>query len=136
MNNNPYSELQRSKLLTDQPANPLTLSSAPKTTDTKVINDYINKTVGISRTKLNVQAGIGVFIFGWLMKMNYDDLGESGFGKAFFWVMIGCLVAAKQIEPMLVVVALVIYLAAWVHTNVILTEKQRIVREEYFKQIP
>lgn len=100
----------------------------------ETIATYINNKTGITRTSLNIRALIGLFIFGWLMKMNYDDLGEKGFGWALLISLSIVLAVSRQIKPMFFVVGLVIYLAAWIHTNMLLTEKQRIAREEFFKE--
>jgi hypothetical protein len=132
MNNNPTPDAQAAA--PNQPTLPSPQPSAGQASDSQSINDYIDGQVGITRASLNIKAFIGVFIFGWLMKMNYDDLGERGLGTVFLILMIGCLVLAKQVEPMLGVVALIIYAGAWIHTNVILSEKQRTAREEYLRQ--
>ena len=104
--------------------------------DPETITDYVNKHAGISRTRLNIQAFIGIFIFGWLMKINYDHLGMKGLGWAFLIAMALVFAIGRQVEPMIFAVGLVIYVAAWVHTNVLLTNKQRIAREQFFKENP
>lgn len=102
--------------------------------DPEAITAYVNSKTVITRTSLNVRALIGLFIFGWLMKMNYDDLGKTGFGWALLISLSIVLAVTRQIKPMFFVVGLVIYIAAWIHTNMLLTEKQRIAREEFFKE--
>ena len=101
--------------------------------DPQIIASYVNKQVGISRTSLNVKALIGLFIFGWLMKMNYDSLGEKRFGWIFLLSMVFCLVIGERSWPMFVI-GFVIYVAAWIHTNSLLTNKQQIAREQFFKE--
>jgi hypothetical protein len=110
------------------------LLSPEKKYDPDNISSYIKNHVGISRKELNVKAFIGIFIFGWLMKINYDDLGEKGFGWSFLVVLAIVYAIGKQVEPMIFAVAPVIYVAAWVHTNVLLTRKQRIAEREYFNE--
>lgn len=100
----------------------------------ETIAAYINSKTGLTRTSLNGRALIGLFIFGWLMKMNYDDLGKTGFGWALLISLSIVLAVTRQIKPMFFIVGLVIYVAAWIHTNMLLTEKQRIAREEFFKE--
>jgi hypothetical protein len=57
------------------------------TLETKSIEDYVNSKVGISRKALNIRSAIGIIVFGWLMKMNYDDWGQKGLGWAFLVAM-------------------------------------------------
>lgn len=103
--------------------------------DPQQIEDlYVNKQVGISRKALNVQAAIGIVVFGWLMKMNYDELGHKELGWAFLIAMAFVYALATQVEPMVGILAPVIYVAAWIHTNAILSKKQRLAREQYLRQ--
>lgn len=103
-------------------------------TEFKAIEDYINSKVGITRKTLNIRAAIGIIIFGWLMVMNYDDLGKKGIGWAFLIAMGFAFAIANQIEPMVGIRCPIIYVAAWVHTNSLVTEKQRLAREQYFME--
>jgi hypothetical protein len=97
--------------------------------------ELIDKQIGITRTRLNVQAGIGLFIFGWLMKMNYDDLGEKTYGRVFLISCIFFLVIGKQTNsPFAFVIAALIYIIAWIHTNLILTNLQNQIKENYSKK--
>jgi len=102
--------------------------------DQDTIDAFVNKRVGISRTGLNVKAIIGVFIFGWLMKMNYDDLGQKNTGWAFLIAMAIVFAIGRQIEPMIFILGLIIYVVSWIHTNILLSNKQRIAREQFFKE--
>ena len=91
---------------------------------------YVRSKVGVSRTALNVRAAIGIFVFGWLMMMNYNDLGEKGLG----WVLaiaMAFVFAFARYEPMVVVIGAAIYGAAWLHTNSLLSKKQNNARAEY-----
>jgi hypothetical protein len=96
-------------------------------TDTKV-----KKIIGVSRTALNVRAFIGLFIFGWLMMMNYSDLNKPGFGWAFlitmaplFMICTRGLAGNPNAEAIAGVLLLLVYCGAWIHTNVILSNLQR-----------
>lgn len=87
---------------------------------------------------MNVRGAIGVFIFGWLMKMNYDDLGEKGFGWAFLISFAVIFAVTRQAGPDAVVpavcIGLLIYAGAWVHTNVLLTERERVAKERFLQE--
>jgi hypothetical protein len=104
--------------------------------DQAAINAFVDKRVGVTRKGLNLKAFIGIFIFGWLMKMNYDDLGEKGMGWAFIVASAVLFsIGRRQPEPMIfVVIGLIIYAGAWIHTNVLLTNKQVIAREQFYKE--
>ncbi len=102
--------------------------------DPEVVATYIKNHIVISRKYLNVQAFIGMFIFGWLMQWNYNALGEKGFGWAFLIAMAFVFAIGRQVEPMIFFAAPVIYVAAWIHTNALLTSKQRIAREQFFNE--
>ena len=95
------------------------------------INDFVKKRVRITRKSLNIQAFIGLFIFGWLMKMNYDDLGEKGFGWAFLIIMAIIFAIGKQAEPKAFFVLPVIYIAAWIHTNILLSNLEKQARDAF-----
>lgn len=102
----------------------------PAENDEAAIQAYIDKRVGLTRKRLNVQAAIGVVVFGWLMKVNYDELGATPFGWAFLITEAFIIAIARQVEPMVGILAPIVYLAAWVHTNAMLSEKQRLAREQ------
>ena len=102
--------------------------------DPEVVAAYIKNHTAISRKYLNVQAFIGMFIFGWLMQLNYNALGEKGFGWAFLIAMAFVFAIGRQVEPMIFFAVPIIYVAAWIHTNALLTSKQRIAREQFFKE--
>jgi hypothetical protein len=93
--------------------------------------EYIKRNTGISRTRLNVQAFIGLFIFGWLMSMNYDALKKKGLGWAFLIIFAILLITSYQAEPGLWFLAIAVYLGAWIHTNVLLTQQQKEAREKF-----
>jgi len=95
------------------------------------INSFVKKRIGITRKRLNIQAFIGLFIFGWLMKMNYDDLGEKGFGWAFLISMAFFFAIGNQAEPMAFIALPIIYIAAWIHTNILLTNLENKARESF-----
>ena len=95
------------------------------------IKAFIKTRVRITRKRLNLQAFIGLFIFGWLMKVNYDDLGEKGFGWAFLISMAIVFAIGKQAEPMAFIAMPFIYIAAWIHTNILLTNLENQARESF-----
>ncbi len=103
--------------------------------ESKEIEDHVNWEVGISRRKLNIRAAIGIVIFGWLMKMNYDDLGHRGTGWLFMIAMGVALAIAWRAESDFArLIPTFIYVAAWVHTNAILSGKQSIAREQHLRE--
>lgn len=93
--------------------------------------EYIKRNTGISRTRLNVQAFIGLFIFGWLMSMNYDALKKKGLGWAFLIIFAILLITSYQAQPGLWFLAIAVYLGAWIHTNVLLTQQQKEAKEKF-----
>jgi hypothetical protein len=101
------------------------------TDDDPELIEYIKRNTGISRTRLNVQAFIGLFIFGWLMSMNYDALKKKGMSWAFIIVFAILLITSYQIQPGLWFLAIAVYLGAWIHTNILLTEQQKEAKEKF-----
>ena len=95
--------------------------------------EFIKRNTGISRTRLNVQAFIGLFIFGWLMSMNYDALKKKGLGWAFLIIFAILLISSYQIQSGLWFLAIGIYLGAWIHTNVLLTQQQKEAKEKFLE---
>jgi len=66
-----------------------------------------------------------------LTKMNYDDLGYGKLGRAFLIVTAALISSAYQAEPAAGIIPLIIYVAAWVHTNTILSKKQRLAKAQF-----
>jgi len=75
----------------------------------------------ISRFALNLMALIGVFIFGWLLAVVFSKLGEKTLGWAYVAPVIALGIMARHGNENLTVVAFIIYLAGWVHANLILS---------------
>ena len=100
------------------------------------IDVFIDKSVGTTRTGLNLRAFIGMFIFGWLMKINYDVFGEKSLG----WVIIIIYaflfaLGRRQPDPTLFLgIGAIIYIGAWIHINFLLTNKQKMAREQFNKE--
>jgi hypothetical protein len=65
------------------------------------------------------------------MKMNYDDLGYGKLGWAFLIVMAALLAFARQVDPAIGIIPAAIYVAAWVHTNSILSKKRRLAKAQF-----
>jgi hypothetical protein len=98
-------------------------------------NDNFRKSVLITRKKLNVRAFIGVFIFGWLMVMNYDDLGKKGYGWAFLFLAASFSAIGIQFDSSAFIWATIIYLGAWIHTNLLLSILQKQTIESNYSSI-
>lgn len=65
------------------------------------------------------------------MKMNYDDLKRKAFGWAFLIVeAILFSVGRQSQEPAAFTLMAVVYIGAWIHTNMILSNKERAAREQ------
>ena len=95
---------------------------------------YVNEKVGISRTRLNIQAAIGLLTFGILMKITYDDLGQKRCGWNILIALIIATALARQEETVtLELIPVLIYIGAWIHTNLLLTQKQRLAKDQFLK---
>ena len=80
------------------------------------LNNYVMKAGGISREGLNIIFFIGLFIFGWLMTIAFDKLGKKGLGWLYFILFIFPLISI-----VLIPLAILIYVVAWVHANRLLS---------------
>lgn len=97
---------------------------------------YVNKTVGISRTRLNIQAAIGLLTFGILMKITYDDLRQKRCGWGVLIALIASTAFARQAEEESITLGLIpvlIYIGAWIHANILLTRLQNSARAQFVK---
>ena len=97
---------------------------------------YVNKTVGISRARLNIQALLGLLTFGILMKITYDDLRQKRCGWAILIALIASTAFARQSEEECVtfgLIPVIIYFAAWIHANILLTRMQKSARAKFMK---
>ncbi|GEM_PF-5353084 len=101
------------------------MSSEQSDNTSEEINAFIDKSVGISRKRLNIQSLIGFFIFGWLMKENYEVLGQKFNGQVVFYSMMTLFIIGSKYEPLAFALIPVIYIAAWIHVNTLLTNKQK-----------
>ncbi len=85
----------------------------------KNLRDYIYKADGISFFKLNVFAFVGLFVFGWLLVMVYEDLGKKKLGWGILVSLVLCLSAGK-INIIFLSFGGLIYLIGWIYANFIL----------------
>ena len=95
----------------------------------KALNDYVFKAGGISRTALNVMAGIGIFIFGWLILFVYQLLGKSKLGWVYLITFGVCAIVLGRIWVEFWFIGIIIYIAAWIHANIILSGYQSAARQ-------
>lgn len=91
------------------------------------LSHYVLKAHGITRVALNIMFIVCLFIFPWLILVAYYNLGKGKQGWAYFIPYVFFNIAAQS-EPSLVLVALIIHVAAWVHANKILTDYQRLAQ--------
>lgn len=92
------------------------------------LKHYLLTAPGISRVGLNVLAGIGLFIFGWLIGVVFSKLGKGKTGWTYL-IPIIILFAAGRENPELAAVAGLLYLIAWIHANILLSRYQSLANE-------
>jgi hypothetical protein len=95
----------------------------------KELNHYVMDTTGIGRKGLNIMCFIGIFIFGWLLAIVFDELGKKGKGWFYIVPIIGILVISRQSETILGILAPIIYIIGWIHANLILSRYQSLARK-------
>lgn len=93
------------------------------------LRGYVMHASGISRLGLNITCFIGVFIFGWLLAMVFDLLGKGKKGWMYVVPIIILAIMAKQGEPGLAILPLVIYMVGWIHANLVLSHYRRLARQ-------
>jgi len=86
-------------------------------------------TGGISRKALNITAFIGIFIFGWLIAVVFDMLGEGKLGWRYLWPILISFMIARLFAPPIGALALIIYIVAWIHANILLSHYQSLAKE-------
>lgn len=85
---------------------------------------------GVSRTSLNVMSFIGLFIFAWLLAIGLENLGKRKLSFYYVLPVILCALVAYYSEsptfsPTFGVIALMVYVAGWIHANIILMQYQQ-----------
>jgi len=110
-----------------------TMTSESSQSNRATIEDYVNSKVGISRKALNIRATLGIVVFPFLMLWNYYSLGKKAYAAVFILVIFVVFKIAKNVDPMVALLLPIIYVAAWVHTNALLTAEQLIAKEQYLK---
>ncbi len=78
------------------------------------LRNYVVKSPGISRATLNILAFVGIFVFGWLMLVNFNILGRRNLGLLYF---VPTIALAILFWPL----AIFVYIVGWIHANVILS---------------
>lgn len=109
------------------------MTSESSQSNRATIEDYVNSKVGISRKALNIRATLGIVVFPFLMLWNYYSLGKKAYAAVFILVIFVVFKIAKNVDPMVALLLPIIYVAAWVHTNALLTAEQLIAKEQYLK---
>lgn len=96
----------------------------------KELSKYVLKAIGISRTALNIWAFIGMFIIGWLIAFVFSMLGKGRVGCAYLipiWIL--AFMGRLNDEPLVVILSVALYIAAWVHANVVLSRYESAARQ-------
>jgi len=100
------------------------------------LDNYVLKAQGISRNGLNIMCFIGVFIFGWLLAVAFEQLGKNKKGWLYISPIIVLLVLSRQdtselglIPPIIYVVCPIIYVVGWIHANVVLSRYQSLAKQ-------
>lgn len=97
--------------------------------DYEELNNYVLKAQGISRSGLNIMCFIGVFIFGWLLAVAFDQLGKKGKGWGYLVPIIFIVAISRQGTAELGVIAPIIYVIGWIHANVVLSRYQSFAKQ-------
>ena len=84
---------------------------------------------GISRKAINIIAFAGLFIFGWLITIAFDLLGKGKTGGWYFKALLVTLLIARFFAPPLGILALIIYITACIHANLLLSHYKKLARE-------
>lgn len=85
---------------------------------------YVRSATGISRKTLNIMCFIGIFIFGWLLAVVFDQLGKKSKGWLYVGPVFVMIIASNKGGQDLTPLALILYVIGWVHANRILTRYQ------------
>jgi len=93
------------------------------------LKNYVINAPGISRRTLNILAFIGIFIFGMLLAVIFALLGKRRTGWMYFIPFIVIVAVAINVQPMLTLLALIIYIAGWIHANIILSHYKSAARQ-------
>lgn len=83
---------------------------------------------GISRKALNIMAFIGLFIFGWLLLMVFENLGKGKRGWWYVWPII-IAISIGRFVPFIGLLAPLIYLVGCLDANAILTHCKKLAKE-------
>jgi len=84
---------------------------------------------GISRKALNIMAIIGLFIFGWLITIAFDLLGKGKQGWGYFKALLAALIIGRFFAPPVGILAVIIYITACIHANLLLSRYKSLARE-------
>lgn len=93
------------------------------------LRHYVYDAQGIGRVGLNVMSGIGIFIFGWLLALAFGQLGKGKTGWVYVAPVIILLIAGRNTDSPVVVLAPILYLIGWVHANLVLSGYKRSAKQ-------
>lgn len=93
------------------------------------LEEYLLTSPGTSRLALNAVCLLGAFVCGWLIVVVFARLRRTALGFLYAVPMFGLFVAGAQSIPVCLILALAIYLMAWIHANVLLSRYQAAARE-------
>ena len=94
---------------------------------------YIAIVSSVSRKSIIIRCIIGLFVFGWLITMVFEDLGEKGIGWGYFIAMAVFAAIAKQSDPMLFIVVAIIYIIGCIHANVLYSQYKTLAKSNESK---
>ena len=95
----------------------------------KELDNYGLKDQGISRSGLNIMCFIGVFIFGWLLLVAFDQLGKKDKGWLYIVPILFLLFLSLKGTAELGFIAPIIYVVGWIHANVVLSRYQSLAKQ-------
>jgi len=84
---------------------------------------------GISRKALNIMAFIGLFLFGWMITIAFDLLGKGKQGWGYFKALLAALIIGRFFAPPVGILAVIIYITACIHANLLLSRYKSLARE-------
>ena len=93
------------------------------------LNAYVMNAQGITRKGLNIMCFIGIFIFGWLLKIVFEDLGKKSMGWLYIVLIVVFYFNSLHGDFSLSIFAPFLYVIGWAHANFLLSNYQNLARK-------